>query len=103
MERDFEYADFQTTPDRPCDIPLVDLDDSNVSDGSHQFGTPPAFLSGHVREPTGSTPVPPEKKHKNEDQDLNNSPLPTGLFPHTIGSANAYPAIPEAAENRKRE
>ena len=43
MERDIEYADFQTTPDRPCNIPLLDLDDHTVSDGGHQFGTPPAF------------------------------------------------------------
>ena len=47
----------------------------------------------HGREPTGETPIPRSKRHKDDDYDLNASPLAEGFHRHGAGSAGLPPMV----------
>ena len=47
----------------------------------------------HGREPTGETPIPRSKRQKDDDYDLNVSPLVEGFHRHPPGSAGGAPMV----------
>ena len=47
----------------------------------------------HGREPTGDTPIPRSKRQKDDDYDLNVSPLAEGFHRHPPGSAGGAPMV----------
>eukprot|EP00959_Pyramimonas_sp_CCMP1952_P450931 9441126-Pyramimonas_sp.AAC.1 len=55
----------------------------------------------HEREPTGRTPALNLKKQRNEDYELDVSPLKKGFFRNVTTSREWHPSIPAVVEDEK--
>eukprot|EP00959_Pyramimonas_sp_CCMP1952_P055033 1150021-Pyramimonas_sp.AAC.1 len=53
----------------------------------------------HDRETTGRTPAPKHREHKNEDYDLNASPLQEGFDRTTVAPGDWQPSVPAVVED----
>eukprot|EP00959_Pyramimonas_sp_CCMP1952_P289853 6062044-Pyramimonas_sp.AAC.1 len=56
----------------------------------------------HERESTGRTPAPHLKKQRNEDYDLNVSPLKEGFLRPAVTSGDWQPSVPALVEDGEK-
>eukprot|EP00959_Pyramimonas_sp_CCMP1952_P340223 7125888-Pyramimonas_sp.AAC.1 len=116
MEKDFDYASKGVSLSRDLSS-LMDADhpvqgERWSPDGSDEDATgltPQAdkaetdyqSQAKHDRESTGRTPAPQLKKQRNEDYDLNDSPLEEGFYRLAVASGDWQPSVPAAVEDEE--